>query len=150
MMVVALLALLAALGTPSLLSTLKNNQTIALTNDFVSAIHLTRSTAVTQRKPITICSSSSGTACTAGADWAVGYIVLDGSTVIKAQATMESGTTLIESANTTTLSFNGYGEPANAYQFTLKPGNCTSAAVSKRVISIGVTGRVTTSNVACP
>lgn len=148
--VVALLSILSVLGVPSLMTTLRNNQSIAQNNNFIAALHLARSTAVTRRKPVTVCASSSGTACTANTNWAVGYIVLDGSTVIQAQPAMEGGASFVESASASTLSFNGYGETSTAYQFTFTPKDCTSAAVSKRVIAIAVTGRVTTSNTACP
>lgn len=149
--VMALMAILAAVGAPSLMSTLRNNESITQVNDFIAALHLARSTAVTQRKPVTVCASNDGATCTGTTNWASGYIVLNGANVIRAHTVFDGGPTFQDAASAHTFTFNGYGEASSALQFTHTPANCTAGAgTSKRTVSVEVTGRVNTATAACP
>jgi len=74
---ISIAMILAAIGVPGLQTTIQNNKMTALHNDLLSALNLTRSTAVTQGTWATFCKSNvAGTGCTTSADsWENGWIL---------------------------------------------------------------------------
>jgi len=70
------LGVVVGLAAPSFNSQILNNKSIALGEDFASALNLVRSEAVKRANKVSICSSIDGTTCSGGArDWAKGFIV---------------------------------------------------------------------------
>ena len=71
---IGLAALLLSMAVPALDSFTRNARQTGAVNDFVSSMHIARSTAVTTNARVTICASDSGNVCEAVA-WNQGWIV---------------------------------------------------------------------------
>ena len=71
---VGLAGLLLSLAVPALELFVLNARQTGAVNEFVSAMHIARSTAVTTNVRVTICASSSGDDCDGG-QWSDGWIV---------------------------------------------------------------------------
>lgn len=70
---VAVMAILLAVGVPSFTSAVKNSRTSGQYNDMVAALYLARSEAVKSASMVTVCARASDTQC--GTDWNQGWIV---------------------------------------------------------------------------
>lgn len=71
---IGLTALLLSLAVPALDLFVSNARQTGALNDFVSSLHVARSTAVTSNSRVTVCSSASGANCQA-VSWDQGWIV---------------------------------------------------------------------------
>lgn len=74
MVAVALTGLLLSMAVPALQQFTSNARQTSTINDFVSSMHIARSTAVTTNFRTTVCASSNGVSCEAVA-WDEGWIV---------------------------------------------------------------------------
>jgi type IV fimbrial biogenesis protein FimT len=74
MIAVGLTALLLSMAIPALDSFTTNARQTSAINDFVSSMHIARSTAVTTNFRVTVCASSGGSNCEA-VSWDQGWIV---------------------------------------------------------------------------
>ena len=74
MIAVALTALLLSMAVPALNAFTSNARQTSTINDFVSSMHIARSTAVTTNFRTTVCASSNGVNCEA-VSWEEGWIV---------------------------------------------------------------------------
>ena len=74
MVAVGLTGLLLSLAVPALGLFMSNARQTGAINDFVSSIHVARSTAVTTNARVTVCPSTSGANCDGG-EWTDGWIV---------------------------------------------------------------------------
>ena len=92
---VGLAGLLLSLGVPALSLFVQNGRQTAAVNEFVSSMHVARSTAVTTNARVTICASRSGNACD-GAAWADGWIVFEDPDSDQA---VDAGETIVASAD---------------------------------------------------
>lgn len=72
---VALLAVLLAIAAPSVGNLLLESRMVTAVNGLVHALHLARSAAVQQVRPVVVCRSSDGAGCAAPGDWASGWLV---------------------------------------------------------------------------
>ncbi len=74
MIAIGLTALLMAMAVPAMDAFVTNARQTGAINDFVSSMHIARSTAITTNSRVTICASASGTNCEA-VSWDQGWIV---------------------------------------------------------------------------
>jgi len=74
MSAVGLTALLLSMAVPAMDIFISNARQTGAINDFVSSLHLARSTAITTNSRVTICASSNGANCE-DVDWNQGWIV---------------------------------------------------------------------------
>lgn len=98
MIAIALVAILLATAVPALDDFTNDARQTGAINDFISAIHISRNTAITTNSRVTMCASASGTNCEFAA-WDSGWIVfgdlnsngsLDvGETIVSATAAAE-------------------------------------------------------------
>src|SRR5688572_9547660 len=84
MIVISLIAILMAIAVPSFRDASLSSQLRSTANELVAGAMLARSEAIKRNAIVTMCVSSSGTACTGGS-WEQGWIVTDGVTVIQRQ-----------------------------------------------------------------
>jgi type IV fimbrial biogenesis protein FimT len=70
-----ILAIILAFAIPSFKETIDKNQVLVAANDLLSDIRLARNEAITQNTPMTLCSSTNGTSCTA-TYFSKGWIIL--------------------------------------------------------------------------
>ena len=159
----ALIAILLAIGVPSLREAYMNVRITGQTNDFMSALQLARSEAVKQNVGVFVCASTNQTDCNAS-DWARGWIVFadtdgDGTKdadelAIKSRGALEGNNTMLSSAVVA---------PASAFFLPYRPTGVSSAAIRNfvicdsrttpntgRQIEINVTGRAQATRVTCP
>lgn len=152
-MVVA--GILLAIAVPSFQSVIRNNQLSTQANEFISAINLARSEAVTRGIRVAVCKSANGTSCATSGDWAQGWIVFadpdnnanvnDASEIIRVREKLDGQMTLVGTSSVASyVSFlsNGFSQTVAGVpqkgDFSLK-----SAAGSKTiVINLNASGRV--------
>lgn len=72
---IAVLAILSAIALPAFRSFTSSSQATSAANDFVSALNLARSEAVTRSITVSVCKSADQTSCTTEGDWHQGWIV---------------------------------------------------------------------------
>lgn len=72
----AVSALMLSMAVPSVQAFSNNSRQTSATNEFVSSMHLARSTAITSNARVTMCASSTGTSC-ATVPWNEGWIVFN-------------------------------------------------------------------------
>ncbi len=94
---VGLAGLLLSLAVPALDLFVLNARQTGAVNEFVSSMHIARSTAVTTNARVTICASSSGTACDGG-EWSDGWIVFGDP---DSDQTVDAGETIVSSSGET-------------------------------------------------
>ncbi len=68
-------AILATIAVPSYQSMMVQSRLATQSNEFLTALHFSRSEAVKRGMRVTMCKSSSGTTCTTGSGWQNGWIV---------------------------------------------------------------------------
>lgn len=72
----ALMAIVLAIGVPSFQTTIENNRLATQANDFISALNIARSESAKRGTRVTVCKSSDGSSCSAGAaGYEVGWII---------------------------------------------------------------------------
>ncbi|HSN52478.1 MAG TPA: GspH/FimT family pseudopilin [Woeseiaceae bacterium] len=94
MIAIALVAILLATAVPALEDFTNDARQTGAINDFVSAIHLARNTAITTNSRVTLCASASGAACQLTA-WENGWIVFAD---LDASGGLDVGETVVSSS----------------------------------------------------
>lgn len=145
MVTIAVLAIVISIAAPSFSNILRENRTLAMTNELQGAIQLARSEAVKRRSNVVICRrNTAGTACDNSADWAAGWLILSGSTVIKV---WDSVTGLAVAGPNAALTFKSNGMVATAANFAVNTPSCTGQ--QKRTLSVTLIGTTTLAKVDC-
>ena len=122
MSIVGILVAAAAPGYQDWTATTRLN---AHTTEFITALHFARSEAVKRNVAVSVCKSSSGTACVTTNTWAQGWIVFvdidasgtvdSGDTVLRVHEKLTGGTTLIgQTAVANVITFRSNGTAAQA------------------------------------
>ena len=73
----AVVAIVLTMGIPSFQALIRDNRLIALTNEFIGAMHLTRSEAIKRNHRVTLCKSADGMRCAIDGGYEQGWIVFD-------------------------------------------------------------------------
>jgi type IV fimbrial biogenesis protein FimT len=144
--VLAIAAIFLSYGVPSYQSVTAQDRMAGEINGLSGAIELTRSAAVKQGVPVTICASANPTAnppsCSGSSSWATGWIVFtdiannrtystaSGDTLFRVQAGLQGGDSLTGTAgspgafagNLSALTFNRMGGTANFGGLSLHDG----------------------------
>jgi type IV fimbrial biogenesis protein FimT len=167
MVVVLILGILAAIGVPSYRATILNNRLLAASNDLVTTLNLARSEALKSGERISVCKTSTSTACDTSAPWERGWIVFAdagtagqidaGDMVLQVHEALYNGMTVRAEANFADfLSYVGSGRSIGSAGGTaggwLRLCDPRGAASAARV-SVTATGMVSSSQggeSACP
>lgn len=106
--VVAIVAVLVAIGVPSFQQSIARNRMAAQSNEFLSTLNFARSEAIKRGHSVTLCPSSNGSACS-DSGWEIGWLAfadtngnsaIDGSeTVIRIWPALSPDFTLRPNAN---------------------------------------------------
>ncbi len=94
MIAIALTGMLLSMAVPAMDLFVSNARQTSAINDFVSSIHIARSTAITTNTRVTLCPSANGVTCE-NIDWDRGWIVfadLDSDQVVDLNETITSKT----------------------------------------------------------
>lgn len=157
MIVVAIVAIFAAIGIPSMTDMVRTNRVSSARISFISDLNLARSEAIKRNTRVLICSGQAD--CVNNADWArTGWIICvdanrdgacDAATAAEpnpflVRAPLQSDINLVGPA--AAVIYNSIGSqgvsPAGTISFTLN-GSWTGAAAAKS-LSVGPTGLTTT------
>ena len=72
--VIAIVAILAAIGVPSFQETIVRNRMAAQSNEFLSALNFARSEAIKRGHSVTLCRSTNATSCASTGGWESGWL----------------------------------------------------------------------------
>jgi type IV fimbrial biogenesis protein FimT len=172
MLSVAILALIAAVATPSFTGIIQNSRIRSQSSDLMANLAIARAEAAKRGVRVTLCTSTTYSAtpptCTAGGatGWNLGYIVFADTNANGAfDAAADVLITVAEPlAGNNTLSSSGFAAPASADVFQFRPSGSTNLPAAGgsfklcdsragnfgRLISISVTGRATSASTICP
>lgn len=162
----AVAAILLAIATPSLGAFFRTNRLAASTNDVVLSLQLARAEAARRGRAVSLCRSSDGSTCTAGAAWAGGWIVFQDanaagtpaptsadSELIRVFQPLDEGLTLTAPADYVrfradgSLDWTGVAASVTERAFDLRVSGCRGN--QQRRISIGRLGRVRSAPQVC-
>ncbi|NDY93645.1 GspH/FimT family pseudopilin [Ideonella livida] len=118
MVVLSVMAILMAVATPDLISTSVMQRSKSRSEELQAALRLARSEAVKRNAQVTVCASANGTDCNAE-DWANGWIVLAGTTVVQHWPASRQAIGITEASGLTSLNFTGSGTAGQSATFVL-------------------------------
>lgn len=75
MLTITVLAVVLSMGLPAMAHLIEHNRVVAAQQSLLSAIHITRSTAIKTNQRATLCPSRNGKTCTPDTDWHHGWIL---------------------------------------------------------------------------
>ena len=111
-MTVAVGAILLTVGIPSFRYITNSNRIAAEINGLVGDLQFARSEAIKEGVSVSACISTNGTACTGGANWQNGWIVISSAIntgVLRVQAPFTSTDTFVANPAVGTITFNRDG-----------------------------------------
>lgn len=115
---IAVASILAVVAIPNFRTLLQNNRMTTHVNELLSDVNFARSEAIKRRSNVTICSSTTGTACTGG-NWRDGRIIMDASAVIlRVRGPFETSTDTLTTTGPDPLIFDRSGGIPLATSFT--------------------------------
>lgn len=155
MVTVAVMVLMAAIATPSMITLMNSNRLASTSGELASALQLARSEAIRRSARVTICGSNDGVTCANGAAWAGWAIRGRDNTAGVDQAIrgglLPAGTQLRGPA--AGIQYNTAGL-VNAQQTLTVCIPTTRPADNRRVLTVWVSGSVRTERAngggACP
>ncbi len=127
MVTVAVLAIILAIGIPSFQSLFENSRLNRANDDFIAAVNLARSEAITRELPagggVVLCErNAAGTACSGDAAWADGLMVLEmdaGGNVLQVIRAWDPVATAAVAAGANQITFSRDGRADPAVGFTV-------------------------------
>lgn len=137
--VIAIVAILAAVGVPSFRDTINRNRLATQSAEFLSALNFARSEAIKRGHSITLCRSSNGTACATSGTWEGGWLAFadsngngainTGESVIRVWPALTTDFTLKGSTNVaSTIRYDARGMAQNTGHMLLCQGNQINGA----------------------
>jgi type IV fimbrial biogenesis protein FimT len=156
--VLAVVAILVGIATPTLRQFSANSRTTAATNSLVTALATARSEAIRRSMPVSVCASSNSQTCN-DPNWSNGWIAftdasgtagqLDGSDVLlQAWPAPGGNMTVSASANYLQYSARGMTNPAAAVTFNTYVAGCRGLNETQIVVTVG--GSPQNTHIACP
>lgn len=160
-LMVALLvgALIMTLAVPAFRSVIERNRLAGAVNQWVGAIGFARNAAVTRATQVTVCPSTDGSSCSAGAAWASGWIAftdggtagtVDGSDRVLRVGDATPGVQFTVASGFTNgyvaISAQGFA-PAGGGVLHVCP---TDSSRSGTKVTLGATGNVSSDAYTCP
>lgn len=164
MVTLVVTAIVLSIAIPSFQSQMLNNRSIALGEDFASAINFTRAEAVKRAGRVSLCASDDGETCSGS--WNDGFIAFVDTAatdttvpptvgaVLRAWKKQDSNAVISvksDAADKTFIRYTGLGTLARVtdkpFVISVQFKKCTGSAA--RQINIGLSGLVSVSSIAC-
>jgi type IV fimbrial biogenesis protein FimT len=161
MVAIAVLGVLLGIGVPAFTEAIRNNRTVAVTNDLVSALNTARNEAIDRGLPISVCAANAARTNCAGVDtdsWGNGWLIftdrtgtsgtVDGTDQVLLVSDPITPSVRLSSGNRGFVRFLPDGTlapPAAVFQVTHE--RCSG--INQRQITIILSGRVNTTREAC-
>lgn len=153
LVVIALIALMAAIGVPSMQRFMQHNRVVATTNDWLTAVMQTRVEALKVRQRVVLCASSDPEAAPdCDGNWEQGWVIFAdtnrdntvdaGETIIDVHGPMNGGVVVRDNLASNLVAFNGDGFPSGLGTGTFRvcgDNNANSSLATE--IAINSTGR---------
>lgn len=115
----SIMGILLAIAVPSYQDAVLGSKLSSYANSLVASAQIAKSEAIKRNSTVTLCASSSGTACTTSGDWGQGWIVIVGTTVLQRQQALPSGMRVSQSGGTSSLTFQPTGVGTTQATFTV-------------------------------
>jgi type IV fimbrial biogenesis protein FimT len=172
MLTVAIVAVLAAIATPSFTTVIQNSRIRSQSSDLMTNLAIARAEAAKRSMRVTLCASTTwqnaSPSCTGGGStaWNLGYIVFAD---VNGNGTFDSGTDAVIAVSEpltggNSLASANFTTPAAADKFQYRPSGATNLPAAGgtfklcdsrtgnfgRLIQIGVTGRTVSNFTTCP
>ncbi len=151
MVTLAVLAIALAIAIPSYQGLTRSARLTTVSNELVSSLALARSEAVRRGKTVKVCkadANASTPVCSATADWAQGWLVEVGGTVLRTVQINSTGITISSAVDE--VVFNPNGSSSGAATITVSIADCVSGeSNAKREISVSGTGRASVGKGSC-
>jgi len=159
--VMLVVGIIAAIGTPSFKYVTTSNRIAAEINGLMGDLQYARSLAIKQGEVVTVCASTAGTQCDGGNNWQSGWIVFLDSATAGTRGTVDPGEAIVRvqpafsppgdtleplgGANLNAVSFNreGYGITGNAGAVTLALHDSTNTSQWTRCLEISTIAMLT-------
>jgi type IV fimbrial biogenesis protein FimT len=156
---IAIAAVLLRIAMPGMSSVMLGVQLSSYANSFSSTVQTARSEAITRNGFVTVCRSSSGTACATSGDFQQGWIVFAD---VNGNGSVDSGETVLRTQGALSTEFRF---TSTAYALVFQPSGVGSTSATlvlcrsepageqRRDFSVTSTGRVNVStvrNTTCP
>lgn len=130
MVVIAIIGILAAIGSPAYKNTITSTRMSAEINALIGSLNTARSEAMKRGQDVTVCPQS-GTGCDTGNDWSAGWttVVISSAAQISVTPSLTHGDTLISSSAgspTTYPQFNAAGYTFYIGNISLHDANNTT------------------------
>jgi len=163
MVTLGVAGIVLAMGVPAFRSVMQSNQTVAHSNDLLSALSRARSEAITRGLPVVVCRSINNVCQTSVAyGWEQGWMIFidtnnnatqdSGEEIIGVHAPFEGKETLVGDTNVKSyISYSSDGA-ARLIDGSSQTGTLTSSLCvgqKKNTIQIGTTGRVRIQKISC-
>lgn len=160
---VLLLVIVVTIAMPSFQSTIQNNRVVTLANDLVFALNLARSEAIKRGVSVSICPASNSNFDACGTNWDNGWLIFvnpdenttfaNNSTeiLLRAQQIQGQGMSITTNpaVNLATYNSAGFAAPGTGnLNISVTGSGCTTN--NSRLITISLTGRISTTKTACP
>lgn len=149
MVTVAIIAILATLAAPSFNDAILSNKLASFSNNFVASASLARGEAIKRNAPVTLCRSSTGTACAGSGGWQQGWIVFNDT---NGDGTVDTGETVIQRQQALSADYAFTGDLYNVVFQSIGVGATTAnlklcratptAGRQEREIRISASGRI--------
>ena len=151
-------AILVSIGVPSFRSVTNSNRISGEINGLLGDLQFARAEAIKEGRTITVCSSADGATCAGSNSWNTGWIVFmdanfngtvdAGESVLRVQAALSSGDTLVADNTTKAVSFNREGFALGLPgAVTVKLHDTTSNSYWTRCLAISIVGQLLTEKV---
>jgi type IV fimbrial biogenesis protein FimT len=168
MVTLSVFGVLAFLALPSFQKQIANNQSLLLSDEMTAALNFARTEAIKRGKFVTLCpANADGTNC--GTDWLNGWLVVvdtaasettkpptvaNDTAILRRWERRDNTSSIVFTPSTRQfIRYTGLGvlaraEGDNSATITLKVNNCSGNA--KKIITISLSGMLTTASVPCP
>lgn len=164
---IAIVAILAAIAFPSFSNSLRSNRVTTFSSDLATGLNLARLEAISRARSVSVCAAdtSGGTPTTCGGtdDWNKGWVVFVDTTAGTAAPTAIGATSVIRVGGGNTK-LTVVSDPAAAkFVRFMSSGQSVTGQVTlsvtpadactgeqKRIIEVGVMGRIESTRTACP
>lgn len=163
MVVIAIVAILLAIGLPSFQGSLRSNRVATTTNELLASLNLARTEAIRSTRPGVLCASADGSVC--GTDWNAGWMVwpdLDNDSTrdaneavvryVQGKANLDVSATG-DGVNIGIIRFDSRGRPVNNdvdHELVIASQACPTGQYLRRRMTLSSIGQVNTQQEACP
>ena len=150
MITLLIAAIVLGLAAPGVSDLMERNRLQTSADSLYTGLMLARSEALKRNRPVTLCKSSNGTACTAGSSWHQGWLVysdddnddaVDPNEILRVESALKAGDTLQIAGSdfSDDISYNTDGSASGTGTFVLC--NADGDVEFGREVQVEVTGR---------